>query len=133
MNIRKDLYHYKDNKRMIKQLDDDIAIFRARAEKITPTYSNDKGGFSLEVHSKVEDNAIKIIELENRQQLYINRVKRADAFLKTLKPYQRTLIRYNLIDHIPYKLLARKEKTTVQNISKIINKALKEEKWQTKS
>ena len=128
MNIRKDLYHYKDNKRMIKQIDDDIAIFRARAEKITPTYSNDKGGFSLEVHSKVEDNAIKIMELEKRKQTYIRRIDRADAFLKTLKPYQRSLIRYNLIDHIPYKLLARKEKTTIQNISKIINKILQGEK-----
>ena len=124
MNIRKDLYNYKENKRMISKLNDDIEIYRAKAEKITPTYSNDKSGFTNDVKSKIEINTIKILELEKSQQTYINRVKRADAFLKTLKPYQRTLVWYNLVDHIPYKLLARKEKTTVQNISKIINKIL---------
>ena len=126
MDLRKELYNYRENKRKIKDLEEKIIYLRAKAERMTPTYSNDKGSFTPEVHSKVEDNAIKILEIEKQQQKYINRVKYADVFLKTLKPYQRSLVWYNLIEHIPYKLLARKEKTTVQNISKIINKALKE-------
>lgn len=111
---------------MIKQLDEDIAIFKAKAEKITPTYSKDKGGFTNNTSSKVEDNAIKILELEKRQQGYIIRVKRADDFLETLKPYQRTLIKYNLVDHMPFYVIAKREHTSVQNIAKIINKALGE-------
>jgi len=128
MSIRQDLYYYKANKRKIAELQEKIEYLRAKAEKITPTYSNDKGGFTKNTSSKVEDNAIKILELEKRQQGYIIRVKRADDFLETLKPYQRTLIKYNLVDHMPFYVIAKRERTSVQNIAKIINKALKEKK-----
>jgi hypothetical protein len=124
--IRQDLYYYKQNKRKVQDIKDKIEYLRAKAEKITPTYSNDKGGFSLEVHSKVEDNAIKILEMEDELKTVDERITRVDKFLGTLKPYQRYIVRSCIIDHVPYHLVARKENTSTRNIAKIIDKTLKE-------
>ena len=124
--IRQDLYHYKQNKRKAQDIKDKIEYLRAKAEKITPTYSDDKGGFSIEVHSKVEDNAIKILEMEDELKTIVRRIARVDAFLETLKPYQRYIVRSCIIDHVPYHIVARKENTSTRNIAKIIDKTLKE-------
>ena len=126
MNIRQDLYHYKRNKRKQRELEEKIELLRAKAEKVTPTYSDDKSGFTNEVRSKVEDNAIKIVELEDQLKITSLYVKNASDFLDSLKPYRRNIVRSCIVDHIPYSTVAKREKTTVQNIAKIVNKAIKE-------
>ena len=121
--IRQDLYRYRENKRKIIALEDKIAYLRAKAEKTTPTLSDDVS-FGFSTDSKVERNAIKILEVEDELEITKSRVKNADDFLDSLKPYHRHIITLCIVNHIPYKVVAKREKISPQNISQIINKVI---------
>jgi len=121
--IRQDLYHYRDNKRKIVALQEKIAYLRAKAEKTTPTLSDDVS-FGFNTDSKVERNTIKILEVENELEITKTHVKNADDFLDSLKPYHRHIITRCIVNHVPYKVVAKKEKISVQNLSQIVNKII---------
>ena len=123
--MRNKLYHYKNLKIRIREIQERIDILRTQAEKITPTLSDDTS-HSSDTSSKVERNVIKIVELERRIDKIKNTIQQCDDFLAGLKPYQRYIVKTCLIDHVPYTVIARRENTSTQNIAKIINKALKE-------
>lgn len=127
MSIRQDLYYYKANKRKIAELQEKIEYLRAKAEKITPTYSDDKTGGAFGTGSKVEENMIRILELEEDLKKIEERIDATKSFLDTLKPYRYHIVWSCLVEHMPYHLVARKENTSTQNIAKIVNKALKKE------
>ena len=122
--MRKLLYNYKLNCKKIQDIREKIEYLKAQAEKITPTLSEEKGGGSFEVKSKIEENVIKLLELESKLKFTQDRVKRCDDFLESLKPYQRYIVTSCIVNHIPYEVIAKREKTTPQNISKIIHKVL---------
>ena len=122
--MRKLLYNYKLNCKKIRDIQEKIEILKAQAEKITPTLSDDKTGGTHDVKSKVEENVIKIVELENRLEFTRDCVKKCDLFLESLKPYQRYIVTSCIVNHVPYEVIAKREKTTPQNISKIIHKVL---------
>lgn len=123
MSIKKDLYNYKRNKRRLKALYDQIIVLETKASKVTMTYSQDIGGHGSG-EDRIVENVCKILEIEKRIRITLARVKRADAFLAGLKPYQRFIITQTLVNHIPYKDLARREKTSVGNIAKIVDHVL---------
>jgi len=121
--IRQDLYHYRANKRKVVELQDKIAYLRAKAEKTTPTLSDDVS-FGFSTDSKVERNAIKIMEVESELEITKSHVKKADDFLDSLKPYHRHIITSCIVNHIPYKVVAKREKISPQNLSQIVNKII---------
>lgn len=124
--MRKLLYNYKRNCNRVRSLKERIEYLRTQAEKITPTLSDDKGMGSHDSSSRVEENVIKIIELERQLKITEDRVNKCDDFLENLKPYQRYIITNCIVNHIPYAVIAKRENTTPQNVSKIVNKAIKE-------
>ena len=124
MSIKQDLYNYRRNKRRIKTLCDQITVLETKASKVTMTYSQDVGGHSITGQDRILDNICKIVEIEKRIKITLDRVKRADAFLARLKPYQRHIIVQCIVNHIPYQEVAKREKTSVKNIAKIIENAL---------
>ena len=125
MDLRKELYYYRENKRKITELEEKIIYLRAKAEKITPTFSDDGPSRAMGNDSKVERNMIKILEIETQLAAIREKVLSVDDYLKGLKPYQRYIITMCIVNHIPYNVLAKREKTTVKNIDRIIEKALK--------
>ena len=126
MDLRHELYKYRENKKRITFLLEKIEYLRAKAEKITPTLSDDgPGSFTGNSDSKVERNAIKIIETEKELELIRIKISWCDDFLQSLKPYQRYIVKMAIVNHIPNTALAKREKTTVKNIDRIIEKALK--------
>ena len=126
MELRQELYHYRANKKRIRFLTEKIEYLRAKAEKITPTLSDEgPGSFTGNSDSKIERNMIKIIETEKELELIRIKISWCDDFLQTLKPYQRYIVRMAIVNHIPNTALAKREKTTVKNIARIIENALK--------
>ena len=126
MELRQELYHYRNNKKRIRFLTEKIEYLRAKAEKITPTLSDEgPGSFTGNSDSKIERNMIKIIETEKELELIRIKISWCDDFLQTLKPYQRYIVRMAIVNHIPNAALAKREKTTVKNIARIIENALK--------
>lgn len=125
MDLRKELYNYRENKRKIKDLEEKIIYLRAKAEKITPIFSDDGPTGSIGSDSKIERNVIKIVEIESELSEIREKIVCVDGYLKTIKPYQRYIITMCIINHIPYSVLAKREKTTVKNITRIIENALK--------
>jgi hypothetical protein len=124
MSIRQDLYNYRKNKRRIKALCDQITVLETKASKVTATYSQDSGTHNMTGEDRILENICKIVEIEKRIKVTLNRIKRADAFLARLKPYQRHIIVQCIVNHIPYQEVAKREKTSVKNIAKIIENAL---------
>lgn len=126
MELRQELYKYRENKKRIIFLTEKIEYLRAKAEKITPTLSDDgPGSFTGNSDSKVERNAIKIIETENELNTIKVKISWCDDFLQSLKPYQRYIVKMAIVNHIPNAALAKREKTSVKNITRIIENALK--------
>jgi len=125
MDLRKELYNYRENKRKMSDLEEKIIYLRAKAEKITPTFSDDGPTGSIGSDSKIERNMIKIIEIESELTAIREKILYVDGYLKTIKPYQRYIVTMCIINHIPYSILAKREKTTVKNITKIVDNALK--------
>lgn len=124
MSIKKDLYCYKRNLRKIKDMRDQIEVLATRAAKMTRSFEPKEGQGSSPDGSLLEECVCKIVEIEKRIKITQDRVNRADDFLETLKPYQRYIVKLCIVDHIPYKNVAKMNKTTAQNIEKIVHNAL---------
>ena len=124
MSIKTDLYCYKRNLRKIRDYQDQIEVLATRAAKMTRSFEPKEGQTSSPDGSRLEECVCKIIEIEGKIKIVQRRIERADNFLDTLKPYQRYIVKLCIVDHIPYENVAKMNKTTAQNIQKIINNAL---------
>lgn len=122
--IGKDLYCYKRNLRKIRDYRDQIEVLETIAAKMTRNFEPKEGSGSLPDGSRLEECVCKIIEIEKKIRITEGHVKSADAFLDSLKPYQRHIVKLCIVDHIPYENVAKMNKTTAQNIRKIIDNAL---------
>lgn len=125
MEIRRDLYNYHKNKKALRTLQDKILFLETKATKITPSYSDDNSIHGGSQEDRMLENIAQILEVEKIIKLTTERVKRADDFLKALKPYPRHIITLTLVNHVPYDKVAKEEKTSVSNIYKIVDRALK--------
>lgn len=125
MNIRRDLYNYRKNKKALKTLQEKILFLETKAAKVTPSYSTDGSSHGGSQEDRILENITKILEIEELIKVTTERVKRADDFLGTLKPYQRHIITLCLVNHVPFEKVAKEEKTSVRNIYKIVDKALR--------
>lgn len=125
MSIKRDLYNYHKNKKALKTLQDKILYLETKAAKVTPSYSDDGGSHGGSQEDRILDNIAQIIEVESLIKKTQERIKRADDFLKRLRPYQRHIITACIVNHTPFENVAKEEKTSVQNIYQIINRALK--------
>lgn len=124
MSIKKDLYCYKRNIRKIKDFQDQIDVLATRAAKMTRSFEPKEGQGSTPDGSRLEECVCKIIEIEKKIKIIESHVKSADDFLESLKPYQRYIVKLCIVDHIPYENVAKMNKTSTQNIRKIIDNAL---------
>lgn len=124
MSIKKDLYCYKRNLRKIKDFQDQIEVLATKAAKMTRSFESKEGQGSSPDGSLLEECVCKIIEIEGKIKIVQRRIERADDFMQSLKPYQRYIIKLCVVDHIPYENVAKMNKTSTQNIRKIIDNAL---------
>lgn len=124
MSIKKDLYCYKRNLRKIRDYQDQIEVLATKAAKMTRSFEPKEGQGSTPDGSRLEEYVCKIIEIEGKIKITEKRIENADNFLETLKPYQKYIVKLCIVDHIPYENVARMNKTSTQNIRKIINNAL---------
>lgn len=124
MSVKKDLYCYKRNLRKIKDMREQIEVLETIAAKMTRSLEPKEGSSSTPDGSRLEECVCKIIEIEKRIKNTQSHVKSADDFLESLKPYQRHIVRQCIVEHIPYKNVAKMNKTTAQNIEKIVHNAL---------
>lgn len=111
-------------KRMIKNLQEKVEILETQATKITPSYSEEGGGGSFNSSSKVENNAVKIHDIEKQIEDLQFMVDTAEKYLDGMKSHQRFLIKQVYVYHLPMEKVAEKEKTTLGNVKKIISVAL---------
>ena len=125
MSIRQDLYNYRKNQKRVKSLEDRILFLRTKAAKVTPSYSNDGSSHSGTMEDRILDNVSKIIAAEKLLNFTMQRVKNADDFLSGLKPYQKHIITQCIVNHTPYADFAKRNKTSVANVRKVIDNALK--------
>lgn len=124
MSIKKDLYCYKRNLRKIRDYRDQIEVLATKAAKMTRSFEPKEGQGSSPDGSLLEECVCKIIEIEKKIKITESRMKNADAFMDSLKPYQRHIVKLCIVDHIPYENVAKMNKTSTQNIRKIIDNAL---------
>ena len=124
MSIKTDLYCYKRNIRKIRDFQDQIEVLATRAAKMTRSFEPKEGQTSSPDGSRLEECVCKIIEIEGKIKIVQRRIERADDFMQSLKPYQRYIIKLCVVDHIPYENVAKMNKTSPQNIRKIIDNAL---------
>ena len=124
MSIKKDLYCYKRNLRKIRDYRDQIDVLVAKAAKMTRSFEPKEGQGSSPDGSRLEECVCKIIEIEGKIKIVQRRIERTDNFLDTLKPYQKYIVKLCIVDHIPYENVAKMNKTSTQNIRKIIDNAL---------
>ena len=122
--IGKDLYCYKRNLRKIKDFQDQIEVLACIAAKMTTSFEPKEGSGSLPDGSRLEECVCKIIEIEKKIKITQGHVKSAEDFLDSLKPYQRHIVRLCIVDHIPFKNVAKMNHTSAQNIQKIINNVM---------
>lgn len=117
--------NYYRYKQLIENQKEKLQQIRTQAEKITPSYSENSGGGGSGNKSKVEENAIKICEVENSIKKLEMLVNTAEEYLKRLKAHQRHLIISVLMDGNTYEYVAYQEDTSPENIRKMIKSALR--------
>lgn len=117
--------NYNRYKQLIENQKERLQQIRTQAEKITPSYSSDGGGGGKSSKSKVEDNVIKMAEIEQNIDKLQRLVDSADMYRARLKTYQRRIITIALIGNNTLEYVAYLEDTTPENIKKIIKSALK--------
>lgn len=128
MDIKDIKYLFRNYERytqLIENQKEKLAMLRAQAEKITPSYSENSGGGGKNNKSKVEENVIKMHEIESNIQKLEMFINTADDMLKKLKSHQRKLITLVYINNNSYEYAAMVEDTTPENIRKIVNSAFK--------
>lgn len=112
------------NRMKVLQLEEDILYLETVAEKITTSYSEDKGGGSFDTTSKIEKNCVKIADLQTKIDFLRAKITHTEDLMLKLKPYQRYIVSNCIVHHIPYSVMAEQEDTTANNIQKIIDNAI---------
>lgn len=125
INVKMLFVRYNENKANIEALKERIEEIETKATKITPGYSDNGGSSGFNSSSKVENNCIKVVDLQNKIDTLEWKIKEADRLLYMLKPYQRHLVTRCYIDGSSFSVVARQEKTTADNIKKILDLAIK--------
>lgn len=120
------LQQYRLLDRQIQQKADEIAAWRTRAEKVTPSYSKDPcGGGGDRIQSAVD----KILQLESEAQQEIDRLLELERKIKgaiaTLEdPILRLLLKYRYIDGLTWEKIAERLQFELRWTYQLHSKAL---------
>lgn len=92
------LRRYNDIEKTILELNERYLELYTASTKITPSYGKEGSAPSGFTTSKVENNCIKLLEIDIKGQHYISLIRRVDNAMKGLTVMQRCVVTYIDID-----------------------------------
>ena len=117
-------YRYKEQ---IQYLNEQIEKLEARATKRTQTFTPDPNTTPIDNPrpSKVEKNAIKIVELKETRDAKQKLLDAAEKLRGSLRPHQRYLIDCVISNKMPIAKFAKKENVTPSSVKQELALVLK--------
>ena len=125
-NIRELLKSYYRYEKQIRYLDDEIAKLEARATKKTQTITKDPNTTPINNPrpSKVEKNALKLVDLKEKRDQVRQLYGACETLLKSVRPHQRYMIKCCICNCMSYKDFARREGLQVYHVKKKVDEIL---------